>query len=200
MEAKKWIKAVATTLVLGFIALFVEVVSLNGAVILKMMNTEYPKNNVYTIEDFEKQNWDLKEGTWFTGRDPMLIKTDLNYEIDEIYIEVSMKPQSPYVQVFYANSAHPYWDVDASALAEVTELSATIPIHNFVQDLRIDLGDDINCSLESLKITVNPTKLTFSFPILVAVVLIYLSGSFLFSLHRPPDYSVLTEIEPQEDV
>lgn len=198
MKTKKWFKGIATILLLGFITLFVEVVSLNGITILRLINPQFPKNIIYTMDDFETYNWNFLDNSWYTGMDPMLVINDLNYEIDEISIDVSMKPQIPYVQIFYTNSEYPYWG-DASALTQVTQSSATLFVRDFVEDLRIDLGDNENCKLESLTITVNPTELTFSFPILIAVVLIYLSGHFLFLLHRPPDYNIPSGISTQEE-
>lgn len=155
------------------------------------------KNVVYTLQDFETQNWAETGSQMTSSHDPMLIRDGVDGYVRQVRIDLDADPMPPYIQVYYTNSAHPSFDGEAVVTAQPVSAVTVIDVNDDVQSMRVDLGDDPGTALRAINVTVNPVELHFSISIVVAAELIYLCGKLLFSLQRAPDYG-LSEIAPNE--
>jgi|GEM_PF-1628029 len=161
-----------------------------------LLDGSVKKNVVYTLQDFQTQNWTEQDGQLISSHDPMLIRDGINSYIRQVQIELNANSLPPYVQIYYTDDTHPNYDGDAVIMAQPVFDTMVIDVNDDVQNLRIDLGDEPGTVLQGITVTVNPVKVHFSASIEVAVMLIYLGGSFLFSLQRAPDYG-LSEMIPK---
>lgn len=162
-----------------------------------LLDDTVQKNLVYTLQDFQIQNWTEQNGQMTSGHDPMLMRDGIDGYVRQVRIELEADPLPPYLQVYYTNPAHPAYDGEAVVTAQQVSSITVIDVNAEVQNLRIDLGDDSGTVLTGLTVTVNPVELHFSIAIIVAVILIYFSGKLLFSLQRAPNYGI-ADIQPDK--
>lgn len=165
-----------------------------------LMDDTAEKNVVYTMKDFQMQNWMKLNGQNTSCNDPILLREGIDGFVRQVRIVMDVDPQPPYIQVYYTNIAHPNYDGVAVVTAQPFYDDIVIDINDDIQNLRIDLGDDPGIVLRAITVTVNPLEIDFSVAIVVAVALIYLGGKFLFYLQRSPDYGLSDmSIKGEED-
>ena len=146
-------------------------------------------NKEYHLEDLEVANWSETSTHLVSLKDPILVLAGLACRVNEVRIQVDTEPEIPYLELFYINEDHQQYG-EAILRADAPGQDVTVSVDDMVQDLRIDLGDDPGTALYSIIITINPTEFRFSPQILVAIVIIYVCGKFLFALQRTPDYGL----------
>lgn len=185
---KAGIKLIIQLIVLACVTAVAELLLLNVGNWKLLTDSDLVKNRTYALADCEKVNWVETSGLQ-SQRDPMLIIPNLDCYVDSLLIQAQLIPEIPYIDLFYTNETYlQYGDI---VLREEKPSERTVfSIGDTVSSLRIDLGDDPGTELRQFAIVVNPVKLQFSVPVVVAVLLIYLSARFLFSLQETPDYGL----------
>lgn len=170
-------------------AVLVELAVFQGEDIWKNIDPSFSANHVYGISDFERVNWiEQDDGSLLSDPDPMLVLMECNFYTDEIYIEADAVPELPFVDIFYTNETYKVFGEKYLHIEDVESNCATITINDNIQSLRIDLGDYPNYILTGLKVVINPAEIDPSISRILAMILIYWCGAFLFSLQKMPDY------------
>jgi len=182
-------KGLLRFLVVAFAAAAIEMIFFQGPTIIKLLQPNYQANVILSLEDFETVNWQLgEEGTMESGVDPILVAGGLDMRVDKVEVMAAASRQIPYIDIFYINDKHPQYG-DLYLHNELSdENSSVFTLEDNVADLRIDLGDDAGLILRELTVFINPVKFCPSLSRIVAVILIYWGGVFLFSLQKMPDY------------
>lgn len=183
--------------ILAIATSIIEIVFLNLNAWRLTLNRDLKKNLLYTLSDMETANWDEDGDGLYSQTDPILIIPSLNSYIDSIMIEADLSPAIPYIDVFYTNDAHPQYGDIVIREEELGE-QVNVSIHDTVLNLRIDLGDDQGTTLRHFSVVINPVKIQFSGAIVVAVLIIYLTALFLFSLQKAPDYGLELHLNDPE--
>ena len=174
---------------------------------LSMLNWEFWKyhlddtavyNKEYHLEDLEVANWVETSTHLVSLEDPILVLPGVACRVNEVRIQVDAEPEIPYLDLFYINEEHQQYG-EIVLRADAPGQDVTVSVDDMVQDLRIDLGDDPGTALQSITITINPTEFRFSPQILVAVVILYVCGKFLFGLQRAPDYGLTDDINAEDN-
>mgnify|MGYP001136580372 CR=1 FL=1 len=192
MKGKKaGLKLVVRLIFLACVAAVAELLLLNVGNWKLLTDSGMIKNRVYTLTDCEKVNWEETGGTIRSLYDPMLILSGVECYIERISIQTKLSPTIPYIDLFYTNESYLQYG-DRILRVEEPEQEETIIIADWVSNLRIDLGDAPETELSDFVVVVNPVRIQFSFPVVVAVLLIYLAAKFLFSLQETPDYGLGT--------
>jgi len=175
--------------VVALAAVAIELVFFQGLNIVKLLWPGYQANILLSLDDFEIANWVRREdGTLESGLDPILVTGRLDARVDVIEVTALASKQIPYIDIFYINEEHPQY----GELHLHNELkdgnSSVFTLDDDVDNLRIDLGDDAGVILRELTVRINPVEFRPSLSRIIAVILIYWSGVFLFSLQKMPDY------------
>ena len=151
------------------------------------------QNSIYNVEftltDMEVANWD-RDGQRLTSRvDPIIVLPNVQCQIDRLRIQFRTEPEIPYLELFYINEVYPnYGEIIIHESLSGNDI--IVEIGDYVQDLRIDLGDDAGITLYDLVITINPIKIQFFPATLVAIVVLYFCSKFLFYLQKSPNYDL----------
>ena len=172
-------------------AFAIEMVCFQSANIWKLCNKEYVANQVVSLSEFEPVNWETgPDGYLVSMFDPMLYLNCDNIFIDSISIKADTSNELTYVDFFYINEQYVKYGDFFLRCEDIEDNSLTIEVHDIVQALRIDLGDMPSLSLYDLTVTINPVSISPSLSRIVAMILIYWCGVFLFSLQKMPDYGL----------
>lgn len=197
---KAGIKLGLRLILLACAAAIIELLLLNLGAWKLLLNPDMVKNCVYTLEDCEKVNWE--EGkTLRSSADPMLILSNVGCYVECLLIRTELSAPVPYIDLFYTNERYLQYG-DVIHRIEEPEPEAVLAIDDQVSDLRIDLGDEPGTELYNFTVVVNPVEIEFSVPVVMAVLLIYLTAKFLFSLQKTPDYGLETgesKVKDRED-
>lgn len=186
-------------ILLACAAAIIELLLLNFGDWKLLLNPNMVKNRIYTLEDCEKVNWEEGE-TLCSSTDPMLILSNVECYVESLLIRTELSAPVPYIDLFYTNERYLQYG-DVILRIEEPEPEEILAVGDQISDLRIDLGDEPGTELYNFTVVVNPVEIKFSVPIVVAVLLIYLTAKFLFSLQKTPDYGLGqgNAIEKQEE-
>lgn len=167
----------------------IELIVFQSVNIWKIYRPNSNANQTYTLSDFEVANWQPNEdGTFTSAVDPILVCVLDGQKIDEISIVITASQSIPYIEVFYLNEKYVNYGEVMIRCDEVKDNRASIDINDKVKALRLDLGDDPGVILSELSVVVNPVEINISISRIVAMMMIYWCGVFLFSLQKMPDY------------
>ncbi len=189
MKRKKArIKLGLQLILLACSAAIIELLFLNLGAWKLLMDPNMVKNRVYTLADCEKVNWEEGE-VLRSSTDPMLLLSNVGCYVERLSIQTELSVPVPYIDLFYTNERYLQYG-DVLRRIEEPGSEAFLAIGDQIFDLRIDLGDEPGTELYNFTAVVNPVEIKFSFPVVVAVLLIYLTAKFLFSLQKIPDYGL----------
>ena len=156
---------------------------------LRLLMDTSVEERVLSIHDFETVNWTETEGTLTARPDPMLVMDGLNDKVRTVTIYYRSEPQPDRITLFYTNSQYPEICQETVRTASPTPRQrAVFKVNDTVQGLRIDVGEVAGLQLSDLRVVFNEKHFDFSVSRVVAMVLIWIVGSFLFSIQRMPDY------------
>ena len=176
-------------LVIAILASCVQALLLNWTSIMLKFDQTIPKDQVYSLSDSEKANWETSGTKLLSLEDPMLVYANINCYVEQIVLSLDAETDIPYIDVFYINQEHPQYG-DQVLRIENPEEKITVSIKDYITDLRIDLGDEKGTILNDLSVIINPIEFRFSIAIVVAVLLIYVATRFLFYLQKSPNYGI----------
>ncbi len=164
-----------------------------------VLNKELVCNRMYTLSDFAVANWTQTAVGYISEPDPILAIDGVDCQIDDIHIQTQTAPALPYVEVFYINEQMPQYG-NVILHEEVTDGEVVVSINDFVQSLRLDLGDDAGTELTELTVTINPVQVVFYPYVEVAIIVIVVAMKGLFSLQKSPDYGLNNIAEKKKRV
>lgn len=151
------------------------------------MDKSTKKNILYTMGQMEIQNWTTTDTGLVSEIDPMLIIRGVDTKVKRIKLEVKTQKPTDYILLFYTNETIPIFNDSDSILYNVNEVQV---IDKYVKDLRIDIGDKAGTKLEHIEVIINPMNFIFSISRIIAILMIYLLGRFLFTIQQSPDYGL----------
>lgn len=162
----------------------------------------YYKNNVQgykearlTLENFDMYNWSEEgNGSYVSLPDPILVIEDLQANIKDIDITVDSADNISSVTFFYTENDGQVFNGDNIILGNLVDSELTLSVNKYVNDIRIDLGDDAGMRINGVTVVLNPDRIKFSFTRFITVIILYFSTIFLFRLQRRPDYTELENI------
>lgn len=176
---------------LSCVTAVVELLLLNLGAWKLLANPNMVKNRIYTLSNCETVNWEEGE-VLRSSTDPMLILSDVGCYVERLLIQTELSAPIPYIDLFYTNERYLQYG-DVILRIEEPKSEEILTIDDQISDLRIDLGDEPGTGLYSFTVVVNPVEIKFSVPVVIAVLLIYLTAKFLFSLQETPDYGLEPE-------
>lgn len=198
MKGKKaGLKMAIRLVAIACITATVELLLLNLGEWKMLIDPDLERNREYTLADCTKMNWKTVNGVLQSAGDPMLILDNVGCYVERILIKTELSPDIPYIDLFYTNENYAQYG-DVVLRAEKPGSEEIVAIRDRVLDLRIDLGDDPGTELREFSVVVNPAQIQFSIPIVIAVLLIYLTAKFLFSLQKAPDYGLRLEMKTEQ--
>lgn len=184
-------KMIIRVLITVLISVAIEFVVFQGPRVWKLYKPDSNANQVYYLDSFEAANWEVEsDGTLVSLADPMLVLEINNQDIDMLKIQVDASGIIPYVDIFYINDRYPNYGDRHTHYEDLQNNQATIELDDYVQALRIDLGDDPGLRLKEMRVTLNPVSIDVSLSRIIAMIAIYWCGVFLFSLQKMPDYGL----------
>lgn len=173
------------------VGISIELIIFRGPQIIRLLSPKSAANQELHLSDFETANWEhLEDGRLCSGEDPILVVAGVDAHIDKIEIDVIASRELPYIDIFYINKDHPQYGELYQRCGEMEGNHAEASIDDHVQDLRLDLGDDAGLTLYDLTVRINPVEIDISIARIAAIIFIYWSGAFLFSLQKAPDYGL----------
>lgn len=177
-------------------AIFLEIVVFNYSYIRSMFDKNIEKNVSYTLKDMEKINWTESNNGIISQLDPMLIISDINTYVKDFELTLSMDKNPPFILCYYTkNNEDIFNDKMSVAVTNIFSDKNNIKVNSYINDLRLDIGDNAGLSLSNLSVIINPVKFDFNIARVITVILIYLIGAGLFFLQRSPIYDVLLNQE-----
>ncbi len=185
-----------------FLALFVGIVlELGYFNFFTIYNIVHPQieESQYTLSQMQFQNWNKQGNILVSETDPALIITGVNLFVNTIDLRFDTSSSIDSIVLFYINDEHPQITEQTMVhLSGPLEKKCRVRIDATVKDLRIDLGDAAGTQLRDFTVTINSKAFDISFSRIIAVVLIYLAGAFLFRIQKMPDYK-LEEIQQKKE-
>jgi hypothetical protein len=115
----------------------------------------------------------------------------VNTYVESVKINANMNQTVSTVTIFYTNENNKGFNGNAMISQTGTAKGInTFVIRKNVKDLRLDLGEGAGTILNNVTVTVNPSKLNFSWARVISVLLVYLIGVLLFKAQKMPDYNI----------
>lgn len=193
---KKAKKSLAAFLAVTLVAFALELFVFNFQSFREMASSAAVKDCTLTLEDFDKLNWTEQQDGYVSEADPILVYAGLNSRIDRLTLSFTAEGAVPYVDLFYTDENTSSFSGDRMTRVPLSDgNSCTVTLNATANDLRIDLGDDPGLRLQALTVTINSTQIHLSAARIIAVIVIFFLGRFLFSLQREPDYGLPEQID-----
>lgn len=156
---------------------------------LRLLMDPSAEERSFTVNDFATVNWTEAEGKLTAQPDPMLIMEGLNDKVRTVTVYYCSEPQPDRITLYYTNSQYPVICQETVRTASPTPSQKVVfKVNDNVQGLRIDVGEAAGLQLSDLRVVFNEKHFDFSVSRVVAMVLIWIVGSFLFSIQKMPDY------------
>ena len=138
-----------------------------------------------TLEDAQAINWEISDSGMISNEDPILL-----FLIDPIYVynlKVSYKtiPDIETCTVIYRDAQN---ELKSTAVTAVSGNFNVLMRENLGTELRIDLGEAAGTRLDEITVVINNVPFTPSLSRIIAVILIYICGVYLFKIQEMPDY------------
>lgn len=180
-------------LIVIIFAFLIELIIFNYVEVKNELNSSVQKNIVYNIKDIKKVNWSMKNRKLISNLDPILELENLNTEVKNINIQLKGKNNIPYIDLFWTEEKNEVFNADKIQRINTNikgnfNQEIKIELNKQVQDLRIDLGDNPGLELDEIKITINYSHIRLNYARIIAMLLIYITSKFLFSLQQNPKY------------
>lgn len=176
----------------GILAIALECFVFNFDYVRSLMDTSKTYNVRYTLEDFEKVNWTAENNLLISAPDPQMILNSVDMETDSVLITFSIDAGVlPAITLFYSNENVPV--INGELMAQSTKINpggTEIKIGDYINTLRIDMGEEPGLVLRDMQILINPAVSRFSLSRIVAVLFIYLIAKGLFAMQAPVDYKL----------
>lgn len=148
-------------------------------------------NILLDSSQLQYENWTVNEsGVSVSSIDPIIVYRELKKEVDTLEITLDMSLTEINGVVFWTNEAHEPFSDAHYRTCTLIEGENEVQIGDYVQDLRIDIGDQSGTKLYAINVVVNPSTLNFSLFRVFSVVFISLAAYFLFKFQKPPDYGI----------
>lgn len=189
---KKAFKYIWRILIVALVSALIESFVFNIDYFIVKAKSDSRVNIVLKTEDFTVYNWDADNGKMVSMYDPILAVEDFNGYIDTIKIQLLVDGYLPYVDVYYSNEENPVMGEDTQfRLAELCEDgSYYVRVDKYVEELRIDLGDEAGLILDDISVLINENVFSFSLARFVTMNLIYWFAVLLFAAQRLPKYNI----------
>lgn len=154
---------------------------------MENINIEYSGEQLGTI------NWERREdGTLVSQLDPMIIINNINMDVKNITIKINTNKDIQYVDLFYKGKDNK--NKDNGEIYKRYEGSVykmkTLKINHYIENIRIDLGDEPGIILKSIVVIFNDFSMNFSIARIIAINMIYWGAVLLFMAQTPPKYKI----------
>lgn len=151
------------------------------------------ENVIYSKNQMETINWKKNEnGTWISEIDPMIIINDINMDVKNITIKVASNKEIPYIDIFYKGES--IQKEDNNEIYKRYEgpfnSARTIKINDYIENIRIDLGDEQGLNVDDVVFIFNDFSIKFSVARIIAMNMIYWGALILFMAQTPPKYNI----------
>lgn len=185
--------ALKKILIVIIFAFLIELIIFNYVEVKNELNSSVQKNIVYNIKDIKKVNWSVKNRKLISNLDPILELENLNTEVKNINIQLKGKNDIPYIDLFWTEEKNEVFNADKinrinTNIKGSFNQEIKIELNKQVEDLRIDLGDNPGLELDEIKIIINYSHIRLNYARIIAMLLIYVTSKFLFSLQQNPKY------------
>ncbi len=153
---------------------------------LLMLNKNTPKDIYYELSEMEFVNWEKTANGYISLDDPIIyIPTNPLFLFNvEFRADVSPKPASSVL--YYTDKNGAVKTEESSIHNGLLKYSIGKPVSAV---LRVDIGEHAGLVLNNAEAIINSTTVRPSVSRIIAVILIYMSGSLLFRIQRMPDYT-----------
>lgn len=191
INVKSLIKRIVLVL---FISILLELFIFNYTFFLNRFSYNVDNENVvYSKNQIETINWKKNaNGTWESQLDPIIIINDINMDVRNITIKVDANKEIPYIDIFYKekfiqkednNEVYKRYEGPFNSVE-------TIRINDYIESIRIDLGDDQGLNINDIVFIFNDFSIKFSIARIIAINMIYWGALILFMAQTPPKYNI----------
>lgn len=171
-------------------AFFMEVVVFNWDMVKTYIEPEKKLSVVFTLDDLELLNWEETEGGYISRSDPIIYKSGINTEIENISFMYIPDQEIQNVTIFCINEEYPVPSVENMITFSKVKVNQKLSINKMAQDIRIDLGEKEGLKLQQFTMKINSAEWSISMARIIAIVLIYVFSVMLFRLQKSPDYEI----------
>lgn len=181
------------------IALLVELFCFNFSYFYGLFFEDFDHNILLDLDDFEMVHWLHDGGEWVSEFDPMLIRNAIDTQITELEVRVQADRPIPYLVFFYTDEQHSEFCAEAMITSTpVSDNVFSVQVDKYVQDIRIDLGDDAELRVSGMDLMLNPLYLNFSVSRYCAMLVVCFGFWALNRLQQSRNYYIDIEGSKKE--
>lgn len=171
----------------------IELIFFNFNNLANLSNSSINKNVVYNSESIEFLNWNKENKFYVSNNDPIMVINNINMEVTDIIVSIKGEGIVPYVDIFSIKASN--INLSEDDLIRIPILiegrfsrNIRVNVDEYIGDLRIDLAEESGVELEDISVIINPSIIFISYARIIAMILIYITSKFLFSLQKNPKY------------
>lgn len=190
-------KPIYKAAVITAVSILLEIFFFNFQTVAMLVDVSLEKNMVYTSDDVTYVNWDTaQDGSYISREDPQILIPTSAMKMNIVEISFQAEPADHTCVFFGTDREGTIFSMETQSLGGY----AQFPVNQWTAEtVRVDIGDYAGTVLSGIVVTVNPAKFHISFSRIVAIILIYLSGSMLFRIQRMPNYGIEEQLAEKED-
>ncbi|MCI8476805.1 MAG: hypothetical protein HFE97_00440 [Oscillospiraceae bacterium] len=184
-------------IMISIAAVLLELLYFNFQPLKLSINADLERNIVYYHDNLEFINWNKSEdGRFISMDDPQILIPSPQMKIVSVEVAFQTEPESNDCLFFFTNSE----GIVEVAQGQKIENGVRFEIDQTAgRTTRVDIGDAAGIELKNVSVIFNPTNWNISISRIVTVILIYVSGYWLFQIQRMPDYGLEMQIKAKKE-
>lgn len=144
----------------------------------------------YTLNDANAVNWTKSVDGLYSEPDPMLTFPRADVYVASVYVKAITDARPTSIQLFYTDTEGTLQTKEDIVTTDDAGKGVMIFVNEYVQALRVDLGEEANLVLYDLDVRLNEIPIRVSISRIILIIAVYWTTIGLFSLQKKPKYLI----------